>query len=99
MDRRGGTLSYLNPRDSLRLASKIERLGPLVKASLALPTIKGSLAGQPGTPLAARSGPQLITSMLFHVPSQVGRPAEGAPTLPALEGPLSSMEPLVANEL
>lgn len=37
--------------------------------------------------------------MAFHVPSQIGSPPEGLPALRALEGPLSSMESLVANEL
>lgn len=70
-----------------------------MKVFLALPTIKHSPAGRPGTPLLPSSGPRLITQVLFHVPSQVRRPPEGLPALRALEGPLSSVKPLVANEL
>lgn len=59
------------PQDSLPPASNTERAGPFVKVFSTLPTIKGSLAGQLGTPLRPLSDPKLISNMVFHMPSQI----------------------------
>lgn len=37
--------------------------------------------------------------MIFHVPSQIGRPPEGLPTLSTFEGPLAGMKSLVVRKL
>lgn len=41
----GACPAFLNPQDSLPLATKIERVGPSMKVCPTLPTIRGSLAG------------------------------------------------------
>lgn len=85
---------FFNPRDSLRLASKIKRAGPSGNTFPQCLPLRSS-----GNRLFPPSGPTLITNVPFHVPSQIGSPPEGLPTLRALEGPLASVEPPVADEL
>lgn len=86
-----GASELLNPRDS-QLPQQ-GGLGPLGALSAAPPS---EVLREPPLPSVR---PQLITKVPFHVPSQVGSPPEGLPALGALEGPLASVEPPVADEL
>lgn len=89
-----GASEFFHPRDPLRPASKIKRAGPsgnTFPQRLPLRSPRNRLFPPPG--------PTLIASVPFHMPSQIGSPAEGLPTLGALEGPLTSVESPVADEL
>lgn len=51
------------------------------------------------SPPPLSSDPRLISNMVFHMPSQIGRPPEGLPTRLTFEGPLSGVKSPVASEM